>query len=183
MMRFHQIYQRLDAMLSGVRKTLRSGPVPTVEDIAAQLRAVDDFDLSLDSDYAVLIARRALHPDNPGVIPDGNYLPYLHGKVHQYFGKVYAMQCLDAARQTLRWYRSEGNFWTESDMEIICYFARAGFRPTLRSQSGLEPQFDIVQGVCRILSNEQFRNQPRTPQLDAALRKAFAEAFGDEVPG
>lgn len=182
-MRFHQINQRLDAMLSGIRKILRSGPVPTVEDIAAQLRAVDDFDLLLGRDYAVLIARRALHPDHPGVIPDGNYLPFLHGHVYALFEKLYAMQCLDAARQTLSWYRSEGSFWTESDLEIICYLAQAGFRPTLRSQSGLDAQFDIVQGVCRILSNEQFRNQPRTPQRDAALHKSFAEAFGEEVAG
>jgi len=163
--------------MQAVQKFLRSGPVPTEAEIVAQLEAIDDWDLSLGSKNAVMMARRALRPDFAGVMFEGNYLPFLQGKVQLYFEKLYAPGCLDAAKQTLWWYRSEGKFWSEVECSILRYFTQKGVRPSLFALDGVGPVFEALQPLCRILLNDRFRDRMRTPQLDEEIRKAFTLAL------
>ena len=162
-----------------LRQFVCTGPVPSEAEIVAQLEAIKDWDFSLESKYVVLMAHRALHPEFPGVVFEGNYLTFLHGPVHQYFEKLYALELLDAAKQTLSWYRSDGRFWSETDFEIVRHFAQKGVRPSLCALDGVGPVFEAVQPVCRILLDDRIRDQLRTPQLDAKIREAFGRAFGE----
>jgi hypothetical protein len=90
---------------------------------------------------------------------------------------VYALDVLETAKQSLSWYRSDGRFWNEMDIEITRHFAQKGVRPSLCALDGVGPAFEAVQPLCRILLDDQFRNQRRTPQLDAKIREAFASAL------
>ena len=167
-----------------LRQFVCTGPVPSEAEIVAQLEAVHDWDLGLPSQGVVLMARRALHPEFPHVVFEGNYLTFLRGKVHQYFEKLYALAMLKTAKQTLSYYRSEGRFWSETDFEIVRYFAQNGVRPSLCALDGVGPVFEAVQPVCRILldlRDHRIRDQLRTPQLDAKIREAFGRAFGERL--